>query len=55
MDAPVAVLLPAALNPGFGEAHPELAGVEAPLRTSRDELSRITKAVASAVVEWFTV
>lgn len=50
-----AVLLPAALNPGFGEAHPELAEVETPLRASGVELSRITKAVASAVVEWFTV
>jgi hypothetical protein len=50
-----AVLLPAALNPGFGQAHPDLAGVAAPLRASGDELSRITKAVASAVVEWFIV
>jgi transcriptional regulator with XRE-family HTH domain len=50
-----AVLLPAALNPGFGEAHPELAAMAAPLRASGDELSRITKAVANAVVEWFTV
>ena len=50
-----AVLLPAALNPGFGDAHPVLAGVDVPLRAVGDELSRIMKAVASAVVEWFTV
>ena len=47
-------LLPAALSPGFGEAHPLLAEVEVPLRASGADLSRIVKAVASAVVEWFT-
>jgi transcriptional regulator with XRE-family HTH domain len=50
-----AVLLPAALNPSFGAAHAELAGVDAPVRAAGDELSRITKSVASAVVEWFAV
>jgi hypothetical protein len=49
-----AVRLPAALNPGFGDAHPVIAEVDVPLRASGDELSRIVKAVASAVVEWFT-
>jgi len=47
-------LLPAALSPGFGEAHPLLAEVEVPLRASGGDLSRILKAVSSAVVEWFT-
>lgn len=49
-----AVLLPAALNPGFGGAYSVLAEVEVPVRASGDELSRIVKAVASAVVEWST-
>jgi transcriptional regulator with XRE-family HTH domain len=49
-----AVRLPAALSPGFGDAHPVLAQVDVPLRASGDELSRIVKAVAGAVVEWFT-
>lgn len=47
-------LLPAALSPGFGDAHPLLAEVEMPLRVPGSELSRIIKGVASAVVEWFT-
>jgi DNA-binding XRE family transcriptional regulator len=46
-------LLPAALSPGFGDAHPVLDEVAVPLRASGEELSRIVKGVASAVVEWF--
>jgi transcriptional regulator with XRE-family HTH domain len=48
-----AVLLPAALSPGFREANPVPAEGGVPLRTSGDELSRVVRAVASAVVEWF--
>jgi transcriptional regulator with XRE-family HTH domain len=49
-----AVRLPAALNPGFSQRlDPVLHQTDEPLRASGNDLPRI-RAVASAVVEWFT-
>jgi DNA-binding XRE family transcriptional regulator len=51
-----AVRFPAALNPGFRDGLDHiLAQINLPLQASGPELSRVMRAVASAVVGWFSV